>query len=113
VNRRVVVRPLAAKSDPDEKAYTLYMRNASSHSAKPRNEKRTSSSKISKTDWARVRSMKEEDIILTEEHPELDLQHVVRVIKRHGLKPAPLKASVSLRIDRDVLDWFKAQGPGY
>lgn len=57
--------------------------------------------------------MKEEDIALTEEHPELDLQHVVKVIKRQGLKPAPPKSSVSLRIDRDVLDWFKAQGPGY
>jgi uncharacterized protein (DUF4415 family) len=57
--------------------------------------------------------MKEEDIVLTKEHPELDLQHVVRVIRRHGLTPAPPKASVSLRIDQDVLDWFKAQGPGY
>lgn len=38
---------------------------------------------------------------------------VVKVIRRHGLKPAPPKASVSLRIDPDVLDWFKAQGPGY
>ncbi|HEY4572462.1 MAG TPA: BrnA antitoxin family protein [Thermoanaerobaculia bacterium] len=35
------------------------------------------------------------------------------VIKRHGLEPAPPKSSVSLRIDRDVLEWFKAQGPGY
>ena len=60
--------------------YTLYM---GFRSATPQSEKRTSSSKTSKTDWERVRSMKEEDIVLTEEHPELDLQHVVRVIKRH------------------------------
>jgi uncharacterized protein (DUF4415 family) len=57
--------------------------------------------------------MKEEDISITEEHPELDSRHVVRVIRRQGMKPAPPKASVSLRIDQDVLDWFKAQGPGY
>jgi uncharacterized protein (DUF4415 family) len=57
--------------------------------------------------------MRDEEIVLTEEHPELDVQHVVKVIRRHGLKPAPPKASVSLRIDRDVLDWFKEQGPGY
>jgi hypothetical protein len=37
--------------------------------------------------------MKEEDIVVTEEHPELDLQHVVKVIRRHGLKLAPPKAS--------------------
>lgn len=57
--------------------------------------------------------MKDEDIVITEEHPELDLQHMVRVIARRGLKPAPPKASISLRIDQDVLEWFKAQGPGY
>lgn len=57
--------------------------------------------------------MKDEDIAITEEHPELDLEHVVRVITRHGLKPTPAKASISLRIDQDVLEWFKAQGPGY
>jgi uncharacterized protein (DUF4415 family) len=57
--------------------------------------------------------MKSEDINLTEEHPELDVKHVVKVIRRYGLTPAPPKASISLRIDRDVLDWFKAQGPGY
>jgi uncharacterized protein (DUF4415 family) len=57
--------------------------------------------------------MKDEDIVLTEEHPELNVQHVVRVIARHGLKPAPPKASISLRIDQDVLEWFKSHGPGY
>jgi hypothetical protein len=40
--------------------------------------------------------MKEEDISITEEHPELDLQHVVRVIKRQGMKLTPPK-SLSLR----------------
>jgi uncharacterized protein (DUF4415 family) len=32
---------------------------------------------------------------------------------RRGLKPIPPKAVISLRVDADVLDWFKAQGPGY
>jgi uncharacterized protein (DUF4415 family) len=32
---------------------------------------------------------------------------------RRGLKPLPPKASISLRVDQDVLEWFKAQGPGY
>lgn len=43
--------------------------------------------KTSKTDWKRVRAMKDEDIALTEEHPELNLQHVVKVIQRRDLKP--------------------------
>jgi uncharacterized protein (DUF4415 family) len=47
------------------------------------------------------------------DHPEADVDHVVRGIVRQGLKPLPAKALVSLRLDQDVLDWFKAQGPGY
>ena len=47
------------------------------------------------------------------EHPEADVQHIVRGIVRKGLKPAPSKSLVSLRVDQDVLEWFKSQGPGY
>lgn len=38
---------------------------------------------------------------------------IVRKIARRELPPAPRKAAISLRLDADVLDWFKAQGPGY
>jgi uncharacterized protein (DUF4415 family) len=41
------------------------------------------------------------------------MNHVVRVIVRKGLKPVLPKTSVSLRLDADVLEWFKAFGPGY
>ncbi len=57
--------------------------------------------------------MKDQDIKLTREHPEAEVKHIVRGIVRRGLKAIPAKASVSLRIDADVLEWFKAQGPGY
>jgi len=57
--------------------------------------------------------MTDEDIQLTPEHPEAELSHIVKGIARRGLKPVPAKTSVSLRIDTDVLEWFKAQGPGY
>jgi uncharacterized protein (DUF4415 family) len=32
---------------------------------------------------------------------------------RSGLKAVPPKRSVSLRIDVDVLEWFKSKGAGY
>ena len=57
--------------------------------------------------------MTDGDIQLTPEHPEAELSHIVKGIARRGLKPVPAKTSVSLRIDTDVLEWFKAQGPGY
>ena len=57
--------------------------------------------------------MKGRQIRVSDEHPEADLNHIVRGIVRQGLKPVSSKTSISLRVDADVLDWFKAQGPGY
>lgn len=37
----------------------------------------------------------------------------VRGMARQGLARSRRKAAISLRIDPEVLDWFKAQGPGY
>jgi uncharacterized protein (DUF4415 family) len=57
--------------------------------------------------------MKDHEVKITAEHPETEVKHIVRGIVRRGLKPVRGKASVSLRIDADVLEWFKAQGLGY
>ena len=70
-------------------------------------------SRKSKTNIRRLRAMKEGDVRPTAEHPEFDLRHVARGIVRRGLKVVPRKASVSLRIDADVLEWFKLGGAGY
>ena len=67
----------------------------------------------SKTDWKRLTRMKDSDIRLTAEHPEAYVARTVRKIVRRGLQPVTPKASISLRIDQDVLDWFKKQGDGY
>ncbi len=75
--------------------------------------KRQSSSRTSETDLARVRRTKDKSIRLSTEHPEADVQHIVRGIVRRGLKPLSGKASISLRVDADVLEWFRAKGPGY
>ena len=75
--------------------------------------KKPSSSRTSKTDLPRVRSLKGRQIKVSAEHPEADVRHIVRGIVRHGLKPVSSKTSISLRVDADVLDWFKAQGRGY
>ena len=57
--------------------------------------------------------MKGRQIRVSAEHPEADVRHIVRGIVRQGLKPVNSKTSISLRVDADVLDWFKAQGRGY
>jgi len=78
-----------------------------------RSMKQQSSSKKSRTNYRRLRAMKDKDILLTSDHPEASVKHIVRGIVRNGLKAVPRKASISLRIDADVLEWFKAQGTGY
>jgi uncharacterized protein (DUF4415 family) len=46
-------------------------------------------------------------------HPELTAAQIARGIVRRGLQPVPPKEAISLRVDQDVLDWFRAQGEGY
>ena len=67
----------------------------------------------SKTDWTRLKAGAASPGKPTDGHPEADVEHIVRGIVRRGLQPLPAKASISLRVDQDVLEWFKAQGPGY
>jgi len=86
---------------------------ASSHFDGPQSMKRKSSSRKSKTNFRRLRTMTGKDVRLTPEHPEIDLKHVAHGIVRRGLRIVPTKASVSLRIDADVLEWFKLSGAGY
>ena len=88
------------------------MKSASSPSAKPRTVKLKSTSVKSKTDWASLRS-EAGSSKASVAHPEADVKHIVRGIVRRGLQPLAPKASISLRVDNDVLEWFKAQGPGY
>ena len=57
--------------------------------------------------------MRDRDIKGSSDHPEADVRLIVKGIVRRGLKRVPPKASVSLRVDADVLAWFKAQGRGY
>ena len=66
----------------------------------------------SKTDWARLKATAK-PAAPTNEHPAVDIRHIVRGVVRRGLQPLPPKASISLRVDQDVLEWFKAQGAGY
>jgi uncharacterized protein (DUF4415 family) len=74
--------------------------------------KHASSSPKSHTDWVRLKEATKPGTP-TKAHPEADIRHIVRGVVRRGLQPLPSKASISLRVDHDVLAWFKAQGPGY
>ena len=41
------------------------------------------------------------------------MRYVASVVVRRGLVPPMPKTSIALRVDTDVLEWFKSKGPGY
>ena len=67
----------------------------------------------SKTDWARLDAMTDEEIDASiandpdwEEFKDMDWSKAVLVIP-------PKKKAISIRVDEDVLDYFKKEGAGY
>jgi len=55
--------------------------------------------------------MEEKDIYLSDA-PEITLAMFAKAVVRRGLKPRT-KCQLTLRLDSDVLDWFKKQGRVY
>ncbi|HEX9930134.1 MAG TPA: BrnA antitoxin family protein [Pyrinomonadaceae bacterium] len=66
----------------------------------------------SQTDWARIDAMTDEEIDFSD-CPEITDEMFARGVVRRGLKQIPRKSQLTLRLDQDVLDWFKSQGRGY
>ena len=69
--------------------------------------KRTTT-KQSQTNWVRIDALKDKEID-TSDIPEQKNAFFKRAVLR---LPEP-KTAVTIRLDRQVLDWFKAKGPGY
>ncbi|MEN5141444.1 3-oxoacyl-ACP synthase [Pseudomonas sp. LB-090624] len=63
--------------------------------------------KSSKTDWSRLARQDDKDID-TSDIPELDHDFF-----RQAELRVPAKQTVTIRLDSDVLAWFKEQGSGY
>src|SRR6185503_894917 len=67
---------------------------------------------IGKTNLKRIDAMKDEDIDLSD-NPEATPEMFARAIIRRNFKVIPRKKQLTLRIDSDVVDWYKLQGRGY
>jgi len=62
----------------------------------------------SRTNWAKVDVLKDSEIDFSD-IPELGKAF----FKRATLKLPEPKTAVTIRLDRQVLNWFKTKGPGY
>lgn len=70
--------------------------------------KKHATHKRSRTNWATIDALQDKEID-TSDIPEQGNTFFKRAVLR---LPKP-KTAVTIRLDRQVLDWFKAQGPGY
>ena len=70
--------------------------------------KKISSKTRSKTNWTRVDSLSDRDIDYSD-IPELDKDF----FKSATLVLPEPKTTMTIRLDQQVLEWFKAKGPGY
>jgi uncharacterized protein (DUF4415 family) len=64
------------------------------------------------TDWKRIDAMTDDDIDFSD-IPEVTPEMFARAVLRRNFKPIPRKKQLTLRIDSDVVDWYKKQGRGY
>ena len=74
--------------------------------------RKSSTSKKSETDLKRLDAMKDEDIDFSD-NPEVPAEMFARGIIRRGLKPVRRKDQLTLRVDSDVVAWYRKQGSGY
>jgi uncharacterized protein (DUF4415 family) len=75
--------------------------------------KRTSTSRKSSTRLSTLRKTIDTDIVRDAGAPPWTPEMFARAVARKGLKPVPKKALLSLRVDSDVIEWFRKQGAGY
>lgn len=66
-----------------------------------------------KTDWAKLKAMPDRDIAFTRDAPRTSPSDWADAVAHKGLPVPPGKTQIALRVDDDVLTWFKKQGAGY
>jgi uncharacterized protein (DUF4415 family) len=75
--------------------------------------KRVSSSRKSASDLKRLAALRDSEIVVDDDAPAWTPEMFARAVVRRGLDTPRTKTLLSLRIDSDVVDWFRAQGRGY
>jgi uncharacterized protein (DUF4415 family) len=64
------------------------------------------------TDWDRVDALTDQEIDFSDS-PEITPEMFAKAVVRRGLKSKSKKVQLTLRVDSDVVSWFKEQGQGY
>ena len=75
--------------------------------------KKTARPAKGKTDWAKIRAMPDSAIRYSKDSPRTSPEDWANAIAHRGLPVPSPKKQIALRVDEDVLDWFRTQGPRY
>jgi uncharacterized protein (DUF4415 family) len=67
---------------------------------------------MKKTSTSKKSDKKGNNINLSDD-PKVTAEMFARDVIRKGLKPVPRKSQITLRIDQDVIEFFKSKGRGY
>lgn len=71
--------------------------------------KKKNTKRVGQTDWKRLARMKDEDIDFSD-NPEMTFEEFEKYAEFGVFANKQL---ISLRLDKDIIAWFKAQGPMY
>ena len=74
--------------------------------------KKKATIKKSGSDWKRLSSTTP-DAVDTSDIPEISPERFARAVVRRGMKPSVSKVQLTIRVDRDVLEWYRQKGRGY
>ena len=74
--------------------------------------KNSSTLKTSSTDWERIDAMTDDQIDYSDS-PKISRELFSTGIRKSGRRGAEVKEAISIRLDKDVLEWFRARGRGY
>ncbi len=75
--------------------------------------RRISSSRKSANDLKRLAALKDSEVVIDNDAPAWTPEMFARAVVKRGLDSPTTKTLLSLRVDSDVVEWFRAQGRGY
>jgi len=73
----------------------------------------TDTTRAGKTDWVQLRTLSDAQVTFTEDAPATTPADWVDALPHRGLPLPARKEQIALRVDADVLAWYRAQGAGW
>ena len=66
-----------------------------------------------RTDWAKLKAMPDSAIKFPADAPQTSSADWAQAVAHSGLPMPVKKEQIALRVDSDVISWFRAQGAGW